>query len=362
MKEKPRAEGRTYKLKELARLLDCPLEGDGETEVRGVADLERAEKGDLVFLAGPKHRRALEQSRASAAIIPEGESFPALPVLKSANPQLTFIRAVDLFFSPYRPAPGVHPTAAVAPTAKVGRGVAVGAFSVIGDEAEVGDDVIIFPLVSIYPRVKIGEGTVLHSHVSVREDVRIGRRVILHNGVVVGADGFGFLPNPDGTHRKIPQKGTVIIEDDVEVGANTAIDRAALGETIIRRGTKIDDLVMVAHNVEVGENSLLAAQTGIAGSSRVGKNVIMAGQVGIADHVQVGDRVIIAAKSGVTKDIPAGSFVAGVPHLDIREWRKVWVSAPLLYDLLKDFKRLKARVEELEKKLGDKEAGEKTRT
>jgi len=355
MKEKPKAGTPSYTLEELARLLECKVEGDGATVITGAAGLENAGKGDIVFLAGPKFRGALEASRASAAIIPEGESFPSLPVLKAANPHLTFVRAVELLFVPYRPEPGIHPTASVSPTAKIGPGVSVGAFTVVGDGAEVGEGAVLFPLVSVYPRVKIGAGSIIHSHVSIREDVRIGERVILHCGVVIGADGFGFLPNPDGTHHKIPQKGTVIIEDDVEVGANSTIDRAALGETIVRKGTKIDDLVMVAHNVDVGENTLLAAQTGIAGSSRVGKNVIMAGQVGIADHLEIGDRVIIAAKSGVTKSIPAGSFVAGVPHLDILDWRKFWVTAPLLYDLVKDFKKLRARVEELEKKLGEKD-------
>jgi UDP-3-O-[3-hydroxymyristoyl] glucosamine N-acyltransferase len=230
--------------------------------------------------------------------------------------------------------------------------------SVGGDDVEIGEGAIIFPLVSIYPRVRIGAGTVIHSQVSIREDVRLGDRVIIHNGVVIGADGFGYVPNPDGTHRKIPHKGTVVIEDDVEVGANSTIDRAALGETVIRRGAKIDNLVMIAHNVEIGSDTLLAGQVGIAGSSKVGNSVIMAGQVGVADHLQVGDKVIIAAKSGVGKSIPAGSFVAGgVPHLDIQEWRKLWASAPRLYDLIKDFKKLKARVEELEKELGEKKKG-----
>jgi UDP-3-O-[3-hydroxymyristoyl] glucosamine N-acyltransferase len=354
MSEKPKVDQPLFKLRELARLLDCPLEGDGETEITGVAGLENAGPGDLVFLSEAKRRPALEACRASAAIIPAGESFARMPVLKSANPHLTFIRATELFFSPYRPAPGIHPTAAVSASARVGKNAAVGALSVVGDDVDIGEGAVIFPLVSIYPRVRIGAGTVIHSQVSIREDVRLGERVIIHNGVVIGADGFGYVRNPDGTHRKIPHKGTVVIEDDVEVGANSTIDRAALGETVIRRGTKIDNLVMIAHNVEIGSDTLLAGQTGIAGSSKVGNSVIMAGQVGVADHLQVGDKAIIAAKTGVGTSVPAGSFVAGgVPHLDIREWRKLWAGAPRLYDLIKDFKRLKARVEELEKELGN---------
>jgi UDP-3-O-[3-hydroxymyristoyl] glucosamine N-acyltransferase len=357
MTEKNDPKRPSFKLKDLARMLDCPFTGDGETILTGVAALDKAGPGDLAFWADPKLREALERTRAGAVVIPPGEPFDRRPALRSETPHLTFVRAVELFFSPYRPAPGVHPTAVVAPSARLGRDVSVGALTVIGEEAEVGDGAVLFPLVSIYPRVKIGAGSIIHSHVSLREDVRVGQRVVIHGGVVIGTDGFAYLQGPDGTHRKIPQKGTVVIEDDVEIGANTTIDRAALGETIVRRGTKIDNLVMVAHNVEVGTDSLLIAQVGIAGSSTVGNNVLLAGQVGIADHVHIGDRVVIAAKSGITKDVPSGAFVAGSPHLDIHDWRKFWVSAPHLYDLVKELKRLTARVEELEKKAGGKGPG-----
>jgi UDP-3-O-[3-hydroxymyristoyl] glucosamine N-acyltransferase len=359
MTEKPDTSRPSFTLRELARMLDCPFEGDGNTIITGVAALNRAGQGDLVFWSGPKMKRALEECQGAAAIIPSEESFSRLPVIKSPHPKRTFVQATELFFSPYRPEPGIHATAVISPTARIGRNVAIGALSVVADEAEVGDDVVIFPLVSIYPRVKVGAGTVIHSQVCLREDVRIGSRVLLHSGVVIGSDGFAYLQNPDRTHHKIPQKGTVVIEDDVEIGANTTVDRAALGETVIRRGTKIDNLVMVAHNVEVGSDTLLISQTGIAGSSTVGNNVLVAGQVGISDHVHVGDRVIITAKSGVSKDIPAGTFGGGIPFMDIRDARKFWVTVPLLADLVKDFKKLKARVEELEKKLGEKDQGEK---
>jgi UDP-3-O-[3-hydroxymyristoyl] glucosamine N-acyltransferase len=217
---------------------------------------------------------------------------------------------------------------------------------------EIGQGTVIYPLVVIYPRVRIGENCLIYSHVSIREDTVIGNRVILHNGSVVGSDGFGYEKLEAGSYLKIPQVGRVVIEDDVEVGANATIDRAALDETVVRKGTKIDNLVQVAHNVEIGENSILAALTGIAGSSKVGKNVILGGQVGVSDHVQIGDNVIAAAKSGITKSIPAGSFVSGSPHLDIRDWRKIWVLLPQLYDYVKEIKDLKKRVEELEKNKG----------
>ena len=336
-------------VEELARLLACRFEGDGKTLISGVAGLENARRGDLVFLAAPKFRKLLEGSPAAAAIVPQGEPFRGIPVILSETPHLTFIQAVEFFFQPYRPEPGIHPTAVVSSSAKIGQRVAVGALTVIGDKAEIGDGTVIFPLVSIYPQVKIGEECVLHSHVSVREDVRIGSRVILHSGAVIGSDGFGYLKLEDGTHKKIPQRGTVVIEDDVEIGANSAIDRAALGETLVRRGTKIDNLVQIAHNVEIGENAILAGQVGIAGSSRIGKNAVLAGQVGVADHLSVGDNVIAIAQTGIAQDVPAGAVVAGTPQLDVRDWRKASVLLPQLYNLVKDMKKLKARVEELEK-------------
>ncbi|MBM3294597.1 MAG: UDP-3-O-(3-hydroxymyristoyl)glucosamine N-acyltransferase [Candidatus Aminicenantes bacterium] len=346
-------------VRELAKRLGCPYEGDGELEISGCSSLEggRAGAGDLVFLAPSQTasqarlRPLLEATAAGAAILPPGEAFDRLPVIRSENPHLAFIRAVEIFHRPFRPAPGVHPTAAVSPTAKLAPGVSIGALSVVGDEAEIGPGTVIFPLVSIYPRVRIGADCLLHSGVVVREDVRIGDRVVLHNGVSVGADGYGYLRGPDGGHLKIPQVGTVVIEDDVEIGANSAVDRAALGETVIRKGAKIDDLVMVAHNVEVGENALLVAQVGIGGSSKIGRGAILGGQVGVPDHIDIGEGAIAAAKSGITNDIPAGGFVSGSPHLDVRVWRKFWAAAPQLYGLLKEFKRLRARVEELEAEL-----------
>jgi UDP-3-O-[3-hydroxymyristoyl] glucosamine N-acyltransferase len=342
-------------VKELAALLGCAFEGDGEKKICGVSSLDRAGEGDLVFLARPKLRKLLEETRAGAAIVPPDETFRRIAVLFSPNPYLTFIKAVDFFFKPYRLEPGVHPSAQVSPSARLAENVAIGALTYIGDDVDIGEGTVIFPLVCVYPRVKIGAATVIHANVSIREDVRIGSGVIIHNGAVIGSDGFGYVDTGGGKRAKIPQKGTVIIEDDVEIGANTAVDRAALGETIIRKGAKIDNLVQVAHNVEVGENAVLAGQTGIAGSTKIGKNVIMGGQVGVADHLQIGDQVIAAAKCGISGNVPPGSIVAGSPHLDIREWRKVSVLLPQLHSFIKDVKRLKTRVEDLEKALKKEE-------
>jgi UDP-3-O-[3-hydroxymyristoyl] glucosamine N-acyltransferase len=336
---------------ELARLLECRFEGDGDTKIHDVSSLERADRGDLVFLAEPKYRYLLENTKASAAIVPIEEKFDRIPTIHSEKPYIAFIKALEFFYMPYRPEPGIHPQAMLSASATIGKDVAIGAFVFIDEDVEIGDGSVLFPFVSVYPRVNIGRQAVIHSFVSIREDSRIGNRVILHNGVVLGSDGFGFQKAEDGSHIKIPQKGIVIIEDDVEIGANTTIDRAALGETIIKRGTKIDNLVQVAHSVEIGSESILAAQTGIAGSSKVGKNFIAGGQVGIPDHITIGDNVIIAAKSGITKNLPTGSFVSGSPHLDIRVWRKAWAAIPQLYDLIREFRKIKKRIEELENKV-----------
>lgn len=337
------------RLSALAKQLNCPYKGKGSTLISGISSLEDAEKGDLVFLAHRKYRGQLEHTKASAAIIPADEKFDRIPVIKSENPQLSFINAVGYFFHPYSPEPGIHSLACVSPTAKVGKNVSIGAFSCIGDDVEIGNRTVIFPFVAIYPFTKVGHNCTIHSHVSIREESLIGNRVIIHNGAVIGSDGFGYIQDKRKSHVKIPQKGVVVIQDDVEIGANTTIDRASLGKTIIRKGTKIDNLVQIAHNVEIGSDVILVAQTGIAGSSKLGKKVIAGGQVGIADHVEIGDNVILAAKSGVTKSIPPNSMVAGIPHLDIRDWRKAWVSIPQLYDLLKEIKKLKKKIEILEK-------------
>ena len=333
----------------IAKILNCPYEGEGDTLLTGVSSLEQAMPGDLVFLAHPKYRKALETTKASAVILDQEEKFDRIPVIRSENPYLTFIKAVSFFYTPYCPEPGIHPQACISSSSKIGSHVSIGACAVIGDHVEIGNNTIIFPLAVLYPKVKVGRDCIIHSHVSIREGTLIGNKVIIHNNAVLGSDGFGYLPKKDGTREKIPQKGRVVIEDEVEIGANTAIDRAALGETIIRKGTKIDNLVQIAHNIEIGSNTILAAQTGIAGSTKIGKNVIAGGQVGISDHLEIGDNVILAAKSGVTKSIPANTTVSGSPHLEITEWRKAWVSIPRLYELIKEIRKLKKRLDKLEK-------------
>jgi UDP-3-O-[3-hydroxymyristoyl] glucosamine N-acyltransferase len=347
MKNMP--ESRSTTVAELADALGLEYEGDGSVKITGCASLERAKPGDLVFLTQKKYRPQLENSQASAALLPPGEDYKRAPVIRSSQPYQDFIRAVHLFYQPYRPPSGIHPQAQVASTAKLGKNVSVGAFSIIGDNVYVGDKTILFSQVWLSSGVRLGNNCVIHSHVSIRENCLLGDRVTVHDGAVLGSDGFGYVKDKKGRHQKVPQTGRVIIKDDVEIGANSTIDRAALDETVIGKGTKIDNLVQIAHNVKIGENCVIMSQVGIAGSSQLGNNVIVSGQVGIADHLNIGDNVILAAKTGVTNDIPAGSIVAGYPHLDIRTWRKSWASIPRLFDLIRDIRKIKKRLDELEK-------------
>lgn len=340
----------SMRVAELARHLDCPFQGDGQVLIQGVSGLDNAKKGDLVFYSHKKYRPFFENTQASAAIVPLEEKSTHIPIIQAQDPHAAFIQAVKLFISPYRPEPGIHTLAQVSPSATIGDNVSIGAYVVVGDNVEIKDNTVIFPHVTIYPRVEIGKDCIVHSQVSLREDVSIGNRVILHNGVVIGSDGYGYIKSKNKQHIKIPQIGTVVIEDDVEIGANSTVDRAALGKTIIKKGTKIDNLVQIGHNVEIGENNIIIAQVGIGGSSKTGDNVLLAGQAGIPDHIEIGDDVIVAAKTGVTKNIPTGAMISGSPHLDIQVWRKAWAAIPKLYDLIREVRKLKKQVEELTKK------------
>jgi UDP-3-O-[3-hydroxymyristoyl] glucosamine N-acyltransferase len=309
------------KLQELARRLGARLDPpDADAEITGIAGIESAASGEVTFIANPKYASEARTTKASAIIV--DEKFPALdkPLLRINNPQYAYLQTMKLFYQTPAYETGVHPTAYIHPSAKIGRNASVGAFVVVEAEVEIGDDCTLRPHVVIYQGTKIGHNFFAHSHVSIREQTEIGNNVLLHNGVVIGSDGFGFAKDGEGRWQKIPQAGKVVIEDDVEVQANSCIDRASMGETRIRRGTKIDNMVQVAHNCIVGENSMLCSQVGIAGSTELGHNVILAGQVGVAGHCKVGDRVIITAKSGTHGDIPAGSMVSGIPAFDNKQW------------------------------------------
>jgi UDP-3-O-[3-hydroxymyristoyl] glucosamine N-acyltransferase len=336
-------------LGELATQLGCQLEGDPAIDIQRVAKIEDAGPGDLTFVANSRYAAVLASTRASAVILAPGMDGAPCAVLRSVNPYLSFARAVGMLTADSRPSPGVHATACVAPGAVLGVDVSVGPFAVIGEGATIGARTVIHAHVVIGPAAAIGPDCLLHSRVSIRERSVVGARVVIQDGAVIGSDGFGFAPRGDGTYEKIPQTARVVIEDDVEIGANTTVDRPAVGETRIARGVKIDNLVQIAHGVVIGRNSLLAAQVGIAGSTRVGENVMFGGQVGVTGHVTVGDRAQASGKTGITGHVPAEAFLSGYPSMDNLEWRKAWAA-------LKRLPGLKRRLAELEERLAKLEA------
>jgi UDP-3-O-[3-hydroxymyristoyl] glucosamine N-acyltransferase len=342
----------TVTLRELAERLGCRLEGDGTIEITGVAGLEAAAPGDVSFFANPKYAAALEATRASAVIVAEHGPVPRVAAIRAANPYLAFAEALELLAADETPAPGVHPSSIVAADASIGADVSIGALVVVGARARIGDRVVLHPHVVIGPGAIIGDDSILYPHVSVRERSVVGARVILQDGVVVGSDGYGFVTLPDGTHRKIPQRAIVVIADDVEVGANTTIDRPSVGETRIEAGTKIDNLVQIAHGVRVGAHSLLAAQVGIAGSTVLGDHVTLAGQVGVAGHLTIGDHVIATAQTGIPNSIAPRSVVSGYPAIPNREWLKTSAVVRRLPELRRQLTALARRLEALEARLG----------
>jgi len=330
------------RLHEIASRLGCALDGDGSLEITGVAGLEDAGPSELTFLSNPRYAPQLKQTRAGAIILGRQTPRPPIPVLVSDNPYLDFARALELFYTPPRPAAGIHPTAVVAPSATLGEGSSVGPYVVIGERVRIGGGAMLHPHVTIYEGVEIGDDFCAHSHAVVREFCHIGHRVILQNGAIVGADGYGFARRADGSHHKIPQAGIVVIEDDVEIQAHTCIDRAAVGETRIGRGSKLDNLVQIGHACRVGSNAILCAQAGVAGSTVLGDNVVLAGQAGIINHLHLGDNVQVYAQSGVGQDVPPGQKVSGSPAFDNRQWLRAIAVFQRLPELQQAVRRLQA--------------------
>ena len=337
-------------LRELAERLSCELLGDGSVEIQRVAGIESAGPGDITFVANRKYQPQLQTTRASAVIVASGAEA-CLPRLVSKNPYLSYAQAVALLHPEPRPEPGVHPTASVDPSARLAAGVHIGAFAVVGKRAVIGPNSVIHPHVVLYEDVAIGADCVVHSSVQIRERCRLGERVVVQNGAVIGGDGFGFAKDEAGRYHKIPQIGIVVIEDDVEIGALTAIDRAALGETRIARGAKIDNLVQIGHSVTVGEDTVLVGQVGIAGSVHVGSRVTLAGQVGVAGHLTIGDGVIATGQTGIPGDVEPGRVISGSPAIDNRAWLK----SSAVFAKLPELQR---RVRELEQKLAAQEQDE----
>ena len=340
------------KLSELARLTGARVEEKfNDIDINGAAGLDDAEVGHVTFLANPRYTPRVQTTRASAVYLAEGSEAVRedLAVLHARDPYLAYTRALRLFNPEPEFEPVIHPSAVVDPSARLGAGVAVGACTVVGRNVFIGDGVRIFPNVTVYDNVVIGEGSVIHSGVALREGTVIGARVSIHNNAVVGSDGFGYAKDEEGRWLKIPQTGRVVVEDDVEIGAGTTIDCASVGETRIARGAKIDNLVQIGHSCTVGEDSLLCAQVGLAGSSRIGRRVILAGQAGVAGHLEIGDDVVLTAKSATSHNVPAGKVLSGIPAFDNREWLRSTAAFRRLGEMQRTLRTLEARLAALEK-------------
>jgi len=337
----------SYRLGELARRVGGVVRGDADRVIRGVATLGEAEPDHLSFLTNPRYRKAAASTRAGAVLVRPDSGLADHDLLEAPEPYVALTQILELYHPWPRVRPGISPDARLGADVRVGTEVEIGPFAVIGDGTVIGDRVVIGAGSVVGSECELGDDTQLRPRVVVYPGTRVGARCLVHAGVVLGGDGFGFATS-GGKHRKIPQVGRVVIEDDVEIGPNSAIDRAMLGETRIGAGSKIDDLVMIAHGVHLGPDALLAGQVGIAGSSMLGSNNTLAGQVGVAGHLETGDGVTVAAKSAVFEDQPAGAFVSGVPAIDHRRWRRVQALVKRLPELKREIRDLHARIAALE--------------
>jgi UDP-3-O-[3-hydroxymyristoyl] glucosamine N-acyltransferase len=342
-----------FRLAELAERLGGELGGDPDIQIRGVGGIKEAQPGEITFLGNPRYEEWLSKTEASAVILPREHPFNGRACIRVTDPYEAFRAAMELF-RPERSliSPGTHPSALLGGDVRLGTEVAIGPNVIIGDRTSIGDRTVIHPGVVIGPDVTVGSHCLVYPNVVIREDVEIGSRLIIHAGAVIGDDGFGFVTKGQA-HEKMPQLGRVVIEDDVDIGANTCIDRATTGATVIRQGSRIDNLVQVAHNVTVGLNSIICAQVGIAGSTHVGDRVTLAGQVGIVGHIEIGDDAMVGAQGGVTKTVPAGTQVSGYPAAPHRLAKRMYAALRQLPELLKEFGRLKKRVDEMEEKGGE---------
>ncbi|MCX5694393.1 MAG: UDP-3-O-(3-hydroxymyristoyl)glucosamine N-acyltransferase [Candidatus Omnitrophica bacterium] len=341
-------------LKEIAKLIDGRVVGNADTLITGASGIREAAEGDITFLANSKYSSLMEKTRAAAIITSSDVQGATKPIILTENPSLAFVKIISMFTPDDAGHPsGIDFTAVIGKNVSLGKNVTIGAYSVIGDNATIGDNVIIYAGCYIGHHTKIGSQTLIYPHVSIRERISIGSRVIIHSGAVIGSDGFGFA-TIKGAHHKIPQVGTVEIHDDVEIGANVTVDRARFDKTVIGRGTKIDNLVQIGHNVIIGEDSLIVAQVGVSGSTIVGKNAILGGQSGLVGHITLGDNVIVTAQSGVAKSVPADTMVSGYPARPYMTTQRVNASLqnlPKLFDLVKE---LKKKIEDLEARLDKK--------
>jgi UDP-3-O-[3-hydroxymyristoyl] glucosamine N-acyltransferase len=336
------------KLADLSGIVQGTILGDPELEITGAAGIREAAKGDITFISSPKFVKYLRESRASCVIVKEPIGGLAVTQLVVSNPYYAFARALELLYPGRAVEPGISDMAAVSPKASIGREVAVLPFVYVSDNVLIGDGTVLYPGVCIGEHSSVGNGCIIYPNVTIRENVRIGDRVIIHSGTVVGSDGFGYVLEKE-SHYKIPQVGGVVIEDDVEIGSNVSIDRATVGDTVIGRGAKIDNLVQIAHNVKIGEKSLVIAQAGIAGSSELGNFVTLAGQVGVADHVTIEAGTILGAQSGVIPGHLSKGIYSGTPAMPHREWLKAQALFARLPEMGRRMRELEDRLNKLEK-------------
>ena len=340
-------------LKEIAQLIDGEVVGDGNLIITGISGIREAQEGDLTFLANPRYAPLMDTTKAAAVITSRETITAPRPIIRTANPSMAFAKVISILMPAEQRYPvGIHPTAVIGKNAKIGKDVALQPYVVVDDDAIIGDRTIIYAGSYIGHHAKIGCDCLIYPNVAIREKVEMGDRVIVHSGTVIGSDGFGFA-TVDGEHHKIPQIGTVLIEDDVEIGANVTIDRARFGKTVIGKGTKIDNLVQIAHNVIVGENSLIIAQAGISGSTVIGRNVTIAGQAGLVGHITIGDNAVLAAQAGVTKPVPANTCVSGYPARPHDEAKRLNAFVSRLPHIVDELKKLEEKVNLLEKKISD---------
>jgi UDP-3-O-[3-hydroxymyristoyl] glucosamine N-acyltransferase len=333
------------KLSELAKLTGARVEGIDDIDVVGAAGLDEAGEGHVTFLANPRYTPRVNTTRASAIYLSEeAQTDKQISILRVKDPYLAYTRALRIFYPEPKLEPLIHPSAVIDPSAQIAERVAIGACAVIGRNVTIDEEVCIHPNVTVYDNVSIGKSSVIHSGVALRERTVIGERVIIHNNSVIGCDGFGYAKDEEKHWLKIPQAGRVVIEDDVEIGAATTIDRASVGESRIGRGSKLDNLVQIGHSCTVGEDSLLCAQVGLAGSSHIGSRVILAGQAGVAGHLTIGDDVVLTAKSATSHDIPAGKVISGIPAFDNKDWLRSTAAFRRLGEMQRTIRELQRRL------------------
>ncbi len=328
------------KLREIAQRFGCKVAGDGEVEITGVAEIHRAEPGQLTFLTNPKYKKFLKNTKASAILTGKEIEGISIPQLVCREPYVVFAKLLNLFYPEPLPEPKISPKASISPSARVGKNCYIGDFAYVGEETQIGDNCYIFPGVYIGNRCKVGNGTVIFPNATIYNDTVIGRGVRIHSGAVIGSDGFGYaFSKEEGKVYKIPQRGRVVIEDFVEIGANATVDRGTLGDTVIGQGTKIDNLVQVGHNVKIGKYCFLVSQVGISGSTKIGNFVTLAGKVGVAGHIEIEDGITVAAKSGVTKSLKEPGTYAGFPARPYKEWRKIQALVDRLPEIYQKIKK-----------------------